>query len=136
MSTYHILLVLNTLNFLIDLNSSRWLFGTWATSSSLSFPSYSIRVPPLTSARVLLVTWNVDECHSLVRLLGYPLKHVSIIIKIKITSMINSFWFSMNCFSMDKSTVAPMLSILDMKQTVRPSRSINSSKRPELANAW
>ena len=42
----------------------------------------------------------------------------------------------MNCLNMDKSTVAPMLSILDMKQTVRPSRSINSSKRPELANAW
>lgn len=46
----HKLLVLNTLNFLTDLKSSSWSFGTWATSRRRSLPSYWISVPPLTSA--------------------------------------------------------------------------------------
>ena len=54
---YQMLLVLKTLNFLIDLNSSRCDLGTWATSSRRSFPSYWIKVPPFTSARVLSVTY-------------------------------------------------------------------------------
>ena len=42
----HRLLVLNTLNFLTDLKSSKWSLVTWATSSSRSLPWYWIRVPP------------------------------------------------------------------------------------------
>lgn len=42
----HRLLVLKILNFDTDLNSSTCALGTWAISSSRSFPSYWIRVPP------------------------------------------------------------------------------------------
>ena len=135
---YHILFVLKTLNFLMDLNSSRCGLGTWATSSKRSFPSYSINVPPFTSALVLLVTYK-QGLFSLTSLLSWlPLFHYFGLWNKNwiLTSIINSFWFAMNWCKIDKSTVAPMLSMLDMKQTDRPSFSINSSKRPELANAW
>eukprot|EP01139_Manchomonas_bermudensis_P009972 Amastigsp_a339769_87.p4 type:complete len:126 gc:universal Amastigsp_a339769_87:511-888(+) len=63
-SDAHSELVLNTANFLIDLNSSTLRFGTCASSSSLVRPSYEMIVPPLTSARVLFVTsiTNGSDC--------------------------------------------------------------------------
>ncbi len=77
------LFVLKTLNFLTLLKSSKWSLGTCATSSSLRWPSYWIRVPPLTSALVLSVT-----------------------------SMMKSDCSRMHSLKMLKSTMAPRLSML------------------------
>lgn len=103
------LLVLKNLNVFTDLKSSTWSSGTCAISSSRSLFSYWINVPPFTSARVLSVT-------SMTKSTGLPFEPFS----------------TSNLFRMDRSTVAPKLSIFDRKQYWRPS-SMNLFSSPD---AW
>ena len=77
-------------------------FITWAASSSLSLPSYWIKVPPFTSARVLSVT-----------------------------SITNSLFCWMTMWRMLRSTVAPRLSMLETKQYFLPAL-MYSSRSPLL----
>uniref|UniRef100_A0A147BUP1 Putative secreted protein n=1 Tax=Ixodes ricinus TaxID=34613 RepID=A0A147BUP1_IXORI len=96
LSFIHRLLVLKILNFFMLLNSSMFSLGTCAISNSLSRFSYWMRVPPLTSALVLSVTSITKSGGAGVFVERSRLRIL-------------------------RSTVAPRLSMLEMKQNSRPS---------------
>ena len=98
-------------------NTKLPLVPTWATSRRRNRPSYCISVPPFTSARVLSVTCVIAI--SFMRALISKTPHYNWFyegLDFENTSMMNSWSPDRQRSRMPRSTVAPRLSVLDMKQ--------------------
>lgn len=130
----HKLLVLKILNLVTDLNSSTWALGTCAISSSLRRSSYWIRVPPWTEGKQAAQA----EPHFLQpgpdRHEGDTKHTLTSALVLSVTSMMNSQRLSagwlIRWLRMNRSTVAPRLSMLETKMYSFPS-AMSLSRSPE-----
>lgn len=130
----HKLLVLKYLKVLTDLKSSTCSFGTWAISSNRSLSSYWISVPPYKSYqhsffRFLLFGPKIKVSHWLFKsnqqiIFWKIFRTLTSALVLSVTSMRNSTFAVLSGpssnFSTLRSTVAPKLSMLEMKQYSRP----------------